>query len=514
MARSGVYLKRAALALASLIVLDVVSSLTWLRAGRVGKRPLPPFGVELDAPQLAVLSRLESGAVNPATVIAWERELGWCVRPLAEHPSRRIHVNARGLRGVRDYDERPAAGMLRLACFGDSFTFGDEVDDDLTFEAFLERIAPSVEALNFGVPAYGTDQALLRLQREGVAGARELAASPDPRFQSYGHLAQMMVDLYSGQFDAKLAKRRVAAARALFTDCTDDRGVAWTEFLEVFVEWMSCRGAAAAAAALRAESHARAAGDDVLAIQMRGAWGMALTFGPAPVDEALQAVRVLLERATSTLQRAEAQRFIGKLHAMRGEFEEARRYVQAGLEGMREAGVFVEAAGYSMTAAFVEKHAGAPMAAERVLREGLAELDRLGNQSYRGTTALQLADALAVRGEYDEAARWCAEVRESLNEDDLVDAISVDSLEGFLVAAAGSHAEGERLSDRALRLAAPIDFYEAKARAYEWHARTLALAGKPVEAREAAATALAIYEAKGDVPATAWARELLDSLPG
>ena len=54
--------------------------------------------------------------------------------------------------------------------------------------------------------------------------------------------------------------------------------------------------------------------------------------------------------------------------------------------------------------------------------------------------------------------------------------------------------------------------YESKARAFEWHARTLALVGKPLEAREAAAAALAIYEAKGDIPASAWARELLDSL--
>ena len=54
--------------------------------------------------------------------------------------------------------------------------------------------------------------------------------------------------------------------------------------------------------------------------------------------------------------------------------------------------------------------------------------------------------------------------------------------------------------------------YEQKARTFEWHARTLALVGKPKEARGAAETALAIYEAKGDIPATAWARELLDSL--
>ena len=42
--------------------------------------------------------------------------------------------------------------------------------------------------------------------------------------------------------------------------------------------------------------------------------------------------------------------------------------------------------------------------------------------------------------------------------------------------------------------------------------RALALVGKPIEAREAAAAALAVYEAKGDIPASAGARELLDSL--
>ena len=50
--------------------------------------------------------------------------------------------------------------------------------------------------------------------------------------------------------------------------------------------------------------------------------------------------------------------------------------------------------------------------------------------------------------------------------------------------------------------------------AYEWHPRTLALVGKAEEARESAATALAIYEAKGDVPASTWARELVASLAG
>ena len=149
-----------------------------------------------------------------------------------------------------------------------------------------------------------------------------------------------------------------------------------------------------------------------------------------------------------------------------------------------------------------------------IFRMIASRLFAFGAFVFYGTTALLLADVLASRGAYEEAARWCAEVRETLNEDDLYDAISVDSLEGFLAAFEGSHAEGERLSDRAVEIASTIDMYNLKARAYEWHARTLALVGKPQEAHEAAATALAIYEAKGDVPASTWARELLDSLPG
>ena len=140
------------------------------------------------------------------------------------------------------------------------------------------------------------------------------------------------------------------------------------------------------------------------------------------------------------------------------------------------------------------------------------ELDRLGNRSYRGTTALLLAELLANQGAYEEAAQLCADVRETLNDDDLTDVIGVDAVEGFLRAAAGKHEEGLALSARGVDIAATIDMYESKARAYEWHARTLALAGKSGDAREAAAAALAIFEAKGDIPAAADARDLLDSL--
>ena len=85
-------------------------------------------------------------------------------------------------------------------------------------------------------------------------------------------------------------------------------------------------------------------------------------------------------------------------------------------------------------------------------------------------------------------------------------------MEGFLAAAAGSHAEGERLSRPGGQARHHNRHVRVQRACLEWRARTLALVGKPVEAREAAATALAVYEAKGDIPASAGARELLDSL--
>ena len=125
-----------------------------------------------------------------------------------------------------------------------------------------------------------------------------------------------------------------------------------------------------------------------------------------------------------------------------------------------------------------------------------------------------LADVLVDQGQHEEAERLCAAAREAVNADDLVDVITLDALQGFLAARRGELDAGEGLGNRAAQLAAQIDMYEHKARAYHWQARTLELAGKRPQAREAAAKACAIYEAKGDVVATAWATALLESLSG
>ena len=77
-----------------------------------------------------------------------------------------------GARGGREYDAAPPPAVLRVAFYGESFVWGSQVDDGDAFPARLEALDPSIEALNMGVGGYGTDQALLRLRREGRLGAQ------------------------------------------------------------------------------------------------------------------------------------------------------------------------------------------------------------------------------------------------------------------------------------------------------------------------------------------------------
>ena len=102
--------------------------------------------------------------------------LGFTLRPNAtlnavpwqEKP---FTTNSAGLRSQREYSQRPLPDTARIALFGDSFTAGTEVGDDETWghqlEIKLNQAGIRTEVLNFGVNAYGMDQAFLRWQKIG-----------------------------------------------------------------------------------------------------------------------------------------------------------------------------------------------------------------------------------------------------------------------------------------------------------------------------------------------------------
>lgn len=79
-----------------------------------------------------------------------------------------VRSNSRGMRGRREYPLEPGAG-LRVVALGDSFTFGECVEDDESFAAQLEAAIAPGEVLNLAVHGHGHDQQLLRLREQGLA---------------------------------------------------------------------------------------------------------------------------------------------------------------------------------------------------------------------------------------------------------------------------------------------------------------------------------------------------------
>lgn len=100
---------------------------------------------------------------------------GWSIAPdlrdvhcMPTQPSKFLNTNSHGLRGQREFAYARNPGHKRVAVFGDSFTFGEEVSDNETYLAYLAEQFPEAEVMNFGVRGYGYDQMLLYLKEEGV----------------------------------------------------------------------------------------------------------------------------------------------------------------------------------------------------------------------------------------------------------------------------------------------------------------------------------------------------------
>ncbi|MCA8942530.1 MAG: hypothetical protein KDB80_08255 [Planctomycetes bacterium] len=151
------------LALAALTIADQGIQWTVLRTGTAFGHRIAPFDPPLftDA-QRATLDRLATeGNVDALGDVVFDAELGWCTPPIGT-PS----VDRFG--GRLSSSERPTTlgdGVRRIAVFGCSFTYGSEVAGSESWPALLESRREDLQVLNFGVPGFGADQALLRMRR-------------------------------------------------------------------------------------------------------------------------------------------------------------------------------------------------------------------------------------------------------------------------------------------------------------------------------------------------------------
>lgn len=155
----------------ALVVLDLVAARLTRDGWFMGLR-VPPFGLQSGPDRQAALARrieqLERGPL--ITVRAgFDPLYGWINRPgTYTVDGVEQHINSIGARGRREVASEPAPGVLRVACFGESYTFGSEVLDGEDWPAQLQDADESLEVINLGNSGWGTDQALILWREVGA----------------------------------------------------------------------------------------------------------------------------------------------------------------------------------------------------------------------------------------------------------------------------------------------------------------------------------------------------------
>ena len=95
----------------------------------------------------------------------YDSELGWVRKPLTEHEE--IGKNGKTIWHIDKNGARnnPIIGFKegKISCYGDSFTFARQVNDNETWNYYLSELTKT-NIQNFGVGNYGIDQSLLRLK--------------------------------------------------------------------------------------------------------------------------------------------------------------------------------------------------------------------------------------------------------------------------------------------------------------------------------------------------------------
>lgn len=117
-----------------------------------------------------ILELLNENEVSHREVL--DANLGWRYRP--GYRKGEDIISIQGLRNGHSYDLKPEAGVLRIAAFGDSFVYGNEVGTSDAWPSKMEEACPKLEVLNYGVGGYGVDQAYLRYASEGAQYAPDI----------------------------------------------------------------------------------------------------------------------------------------------------------------------------------------------------------------------------------------------------------------------------------------------------------------------------------------------------
>jgi ATP/maltotriose-dependent transcriptional regulator MalT len=254
-------------------------------------------------------------------------------------------------------------------------------------------------------------------------------------------------------------------------------------------------------------NYARLAGDDrIIARNVAGLCSSTL-LGPTPVTEAIAFCRRLLaDGLTDRQAESRALCTLAQLHAMNGDFEEARLLYRRGRGLLRELGKGVFAAGTGIDLLIIESMAGDLAGAEREAMPDYDFLQKAGDTYQLSTIAALLSRVIRDQGRDEEAMKF-SEVAERLTAPDDVDSQALwRSIRAPILARAGQYDEALSLAHFSVELFQQSDAPQLLADALAELASVLVLAEHVNEARQTLDESISLYTRKGDVVSSARAK--------
>ena len=410
--------------------------------------------------------------------------------------------------------ELAAAAAMRLDAAGAAAVARDDLP---AATGLLERAValPSPEQAEYRYRLGAARFAAGRLADADQALAEAIAAAADSRdaaLEARARVEQQFVRLQTAAEGRMEAARRVARdALAVCAAAGDELGQCRAHMLRAWIEWIAGRVAAAEEAWRSAEVHARRGGEQRRLFEIQGWLAGAAVWGPTEVPAGiLRCERLLGEVAANRVVEALTRSPLAALHAMRGDFDRARTLLREASEVLGEVAMLDTAV--SHYEAMVDMLRGDARAAETRLRAAYARLQGMDERAFRSTTAAMLGQAVHAQGRENEAEALASESAELAAPEDASTQVVWRGLRARILAGRGEIAEGEALARAAVELVGRTDWPTLHGDALMDLGAVLVLGGRRGEAAAAIASALDLYERKGNLISAARARAALAEL--
>ena len=164
--------------------------------------------------------------------------------------------------------------------------------------------------------------------------------------------------------------------------------------------------------------------------------------------------------------------------------------------------------------ALTHRVAGDLEGAERLGREGIGMLERMGERGYRSTAAAYLAEVLVLRGDDAGAEEMVRVAAENTATDDFLSVVLLARVRGRLLARRGDIDAALPAARQAVAITEASDYLVEQAEARMSLAAVLEAAGRPADAAAEVALAIERYRGKGAVALVERARAELARLRG